>query len=113
MHCDSILSEKKRSILQEAVSRGLTMLKICRVFLDDGYCETAAEESRLKIKWKIIGAWHLQVSSKSLLPAALIVCGLQVRWTVQQMEETFNRKTTIKTSGSKAEIFEYEEPVSH
>lgn len=54
------------------------MLKICRVFLDDSYCETAAEESRMKIKWKIIGAWHLQASSKSLLPAALIVCGPQV-----------------------------------
>lgn len=63
--------------------------------------------------------WSVAPSSVLQKPASCCSSSLwtssqhQVRRTVQQMEETFNRKTTIKTSGSKAEIFEYEEPVSH
>lgn len=79
--------------------------------------ETAEERLRLKNQMES----HFSLAPWSVLQIPTSCCSSslwtwsqhQVRWTVQQMEETFNRRTTIKTSGSKAEDSEYVQPVSH
>lgn len=49
-----------------------------------------------KVKWKVIGAGHLQVSSKFLLPAALLACGLEVNMKSDGQYDRWRRLSIAK-----------------